>query len=598
MQERLPHRHVGVGRPLLVALLGCASRAEGRDRYRTPEESPAFGAPTFISQPPARAYPGTEFNLRPAVIGGTWPYRFALRTAPEGMGIDERKGTLTWQAPREEGLVAQVTVAVTDQAGRQAEQSFTLTVGKVAFVFVSPHGDDANPGTFEKPWKTVMRAAQPIDEPASTTLYLRGGTYAVDVPAPPEKKSANVLSILRTSPRRWMAWPGETPTIDLGWSEAQWKAALAAEQAEVDAGRKQVASTQGYGHRIYLDHQVDGLLFDGLEVKNAAYYMFVMWDGNRSNLTWRRCNMHHLYGDYAENPSFLFTFAPDRPWEKAATGEDFPFGKRPKAKPYRHMVVQDCTFADRPYDSPRGEHGGGIVWYVTQGCLVEDSRFERIERGQTVCDKDSGWDNTYRNNVFLGGFMLAAQGCNDGINFHHNFVDGTLQIGIQPGWMRNIWVHHNALRGGVVLLGGATRGPGKLDPAGKALAGPADPDTQALIRDFPLDERLILAWANVVGLPEASPGKERPFLDRVSPDRGFAERFRFASWNGNLVDERAEVVLGWSGKRMRWSELKPCGFDVTGDSGSVILDAEGHLPADSPWRGMYGREAGISGPTP
>ncbi len=583
---------------LMLAMLCCHSAARGGERYRTPEESPVFARPKFISLPLTRAYPGIEFNMRPAVTGGTWPYLFALKAAPPGMTIDEQKGILHWQAPKVEGIQFPVTVSAADQSGQAVEQSFVVTVGSADFYFVSPEGDDANPGTFEKPWKTVVRAADAVTNPVQATLYLRSGIYPVVVSAKPNQNSSNVLSITRASPRHWIAWPGEKPVIDLGWSEAQWKAALAAEQAEVDAGRKNVVSTQGYGHRIYLDHQIDGLLFDGLEVKNAAYYMFVMWDGNRSNLTWRRCHLHHLYGDYAENPAFLMTYAPDRQWEKAAPGEDFPFGKRPKAKPYRHMVVQDCTFADRPYDRPRGEHGGGIVWYVTQGCLVEDSRFERIERGQTICDKDSGWDNTYRNNVFLGGFMLAAQGFNDGIHFHHNFVDGTLQIGIQPGWVRNIWIHHNALRGGVALLGGATRGPDKLDPAGKALAGPADPDTQALIRNFPLDQRLIFAWGNVVGLPEPRPGKELPFLDRVPPDRGFAERFRFVYWDGNLVDERAEVVLGWSGKRLKWSDLKPCGFDVTGASGNVVLDAEGRLPASSPWRIRFGRDAVAVMPKP
>ena len=558
----------------------------------TPQDYPALAAPTFISLPLTSAYPGAEFNMRPAVTGGTWPYRFTLRVAPTGMAIDEHTGTITWQAPQTEQQ-AQVLVVAVDQAGKQAEQAFTVSVGKAGFLFVSPDGDDTNPGTLEKPWKTVMRAAEPVADPMQATLYLRGGTYPVSVPAKPGEKSANVLGIMRTSPRRWLAWPGEKPVIDLGWSAEKWKAALDAETGAVAAKKSDVVTTQGYGHRITLDHDIDGMLFDGLEVKNASYYMFVMWEGNRRNLTWRRCNMHHLYGDYYENSSFIFTFASDRTWDGATPENPFPFGKRPKATPYQHLIVQDCSITDRPYWNPRegAWHGGGLVWYTTQGCLVEDSRFARIERGMDVIDKDNGWDNTYRNNMFAGGFMLAAQGCNDGIDLHHNFFAGGLHIGTQPGWVRNVWIHHNAIRGSVVLMGGATSGPGKLDTGGKKLAGPADPDSQALIRAFPADQRLIHAYANVVDVPEQPSGGEEWFLNRVSADASFSAGHRFVAWNGNLVDETARIVIGWSRTYMKWSELKPCGFDAQGASGAVVLDGEGRLPATSPWRTTYGRDA-------
>lgn len=562
---------------LLTACLGAAERDAGR--YVRPEDAPAFAQPAFITQPPLRAYPGARYETRPAVTGGTWPYRFALRGAPAGMAIDPRSGAITWTAPQAEASVP-VTVTVTDLAGRQAEQSFSIAVGTAGFHFVSPEGDDANPGSFAKPWKTVMRASQPVEDPAGTTLYLRGGTYAVEVPAAAGKKNANVLAINKASPRRWAAWPGEQPVIDLGWSEEKWAAALAAERAV----KKEGASTTGYGHRVYIDHQVDGLVFDGLEFRNACFYMFLMWDGKRTGLTWRRCKLHHLWGDWRENSSFIFGFAAERKYEKAAPGETFPFGKRPESLPYRNIVLQECTVSD-----VLGEAGAGFHWYTTQGMLVEDSRFERT-RGHAFMDKDNGWDNTVRNNVFKGDVMYAAQGCNDGIDFHHNLVDGNLQIGSQPGWVRNIWIHHNALRGSIVLMGGAAEAPEKLDIGERKLAGPNDPDSQAVVRDFPADRRLIHVWANAIAVP-AQTGKEAPFLARLPHDAGFAKAFRYVSWNGNLVDERAEFIPGWGGKRTPWSALKGC-FDMDGASGVVVFDEEGRLPAASPWRTRFGRDAG------
>jgi hypothetical protein len=563
---------------LLSACLGAAERDAGR--YVRPEDAPAFAQPTFITSPPLRAYPGARYETRPAVTGGTWPYRFALRGAPTGMAIDPRSGAITWTAPQGEASMP-VTVTVTDLAGRQAEQSFSLAVGAAGFVFVSPEGDDANPGTFAKPWKTVMRARQPVEDPAGTTVYLRGGTYAVDVPAAAGKKNANVLTIDKTSPRRWAAWPGEKPAIDLGWSEEKWAAALAAERVV----KKEGASTTGYGHRVYIDHQVDGLVFDGLEFRNACFYMFVMWDGKRSGLTWRRCKLHHLWGDWRENSSFIFGFAADRKYEKAAPGETFPFGKRPESQPYRHIVLQECTVSD-----VLGEAGAGFHWYTTQGMLVEDSRFERT-RGHAFMDKDNGWDNTVRNNVFKGNVMYAAQGCNDGIDFHHNFVDGDLQIGSQPGWVRNIWIHHNALRGSVVLMGGAAEVPEKLEIGERKLAGPSDPESQAIVRDFPMDRRLIHVWANAIAVRAHTDG-EAPFLVRLSNDNGFANAYRHVAWNGNLVDERAAFSPGWGRTRVPWTTLKGC-FDIDGASGPVAFDDEGRLPAASSWRARFGRDAGL-----
>lgn len=581
---------------LLLLLCLPLAAAENDGRHVRPEDYPALAKPTFITQPPPRAYPGARYETRAAVIGGTWPYRFTLRSAPTGMTIDPARGTIAWQAPQADGS-AQVSVVATDVAGRQAEQSFSIAVGTAGFHFVAVDGDDANPGTFEKPWRTLTRAAQPVEDPANSTLYLRGGTYTIDAPAKEGKKNDGVLQIQRTSPRRWRAWPGEQPVIDLGWTEEKWKAALAAEQAEVDAKKKDVVTTQGYGHRIAIDHGIDDLLIDGLEVKNASYYMFVMWDGKRSRLTWWRCNLHHLYGDYAENSSFIFGFAAERKYEKTADGEMFPFGKRPQTTPYRHLVVQDCAITDRPYWSARegAWHGGGLVWYTTQGCLVEDTRFERIARGMAILDKDNGWDNTYRNNVIRGSVMVAAQGCADALDIHHNWIDGDLHLGSQPGWLRNLWLHHNAICGGVSLMAGATRGPGTLDAAGRKLAGPADPDSLAAIRDNPREQRMIFAWANVIDVPEQKPGGEKPYLNRVGGDAGFANAHRHVWWDGNLVDAAAELVVGWTSKRVKWSELKTC-FDMSGASGAVVLDEQGRLPADSPWRTTYGRDAGLTAP--
>ena len=45
-----------------------------------------------------KAYPGLEYNIRAVVIGGAYPFTFALSNAPSGMSINA-DGTITWPNP-------------------------------------------------------------------------------------------------------------------------------------------------------------------------------------------------------------------------------------------------------------------------------------------------------------------------------------------------------------------------------------------------------------------------------------------------------------------------------------------------------------------
>ncbi len=72
--------------------------------------------------------------------------------------------------------------------------------------YVAMDGDDSAPGTFEKPWRTVHKAARTLK--AGDTVYIRGGDYTI-----PE------AVIVRNSGREgaWITfcgYPGETPRLD------------------------------------------------------------------------------------------------------------------------------------------------------------------------------------------------------------------------------------------------------------------------------------------------------------------------------------------------------------------------------------------------
>ena len=71
---------------------------------------------------------------------------------------------------------------------------------------VSPSGDDANPGTAERPFLTFARAAQAAT--AGDVVSFRGGTHAV-----PEEVFLT-RSGSAGAPITFAAWPGETPILD------------------------------------------------------------------------------------------------------------------------------------------------------------------------------------------------------------------------------------------------------------------------------------------------------------------------------------------------------------------------------------------------
>ena len=72
--------------------------------------------------------------------------------------------------------------------------------------YVAPQGRDSNPGTLDRPWATIQKAADTLE--AGQTVYIRGGTYAISEQIRPRNMGR---------PDRWItyrAYPGEIATID------------------------------------------------------------------------------------------------------------------------------------------------------------------------------------------------------------------------------------------------------------------------------------------------------------------------------------------------------------------------------------------------
>lgn len=79
-----------------------------------------------------------------------------------------------------------------------------ITMGGEAAYYVSPEGDDNNPGSFRLPWRTISKVTDMV-EPGDT-VYIRSGVYLESVDF--------TTSGTSNAPIRILAYPGETPVID------------------------------------------------------------------------------------------------------------------------------------------------------------------------------------------------------------------------------------------------------------------------------------------------------------------------------------------------------------------------------------------------
>jgi parallel beta-helix repeat protein len=117
-------------------------------------------------------------------------------------------------------------------------------VGKASLsgYFVSPIGNDTNPGTEAKPWRTMNKAAKTLV--AGDTVYVRAGTYT---------EAVNIaVSGTADKPISVMAYPGEQPVID---------------------GNFQLNGNSN--PLVYL--KGNWIRFSGFEVKNSTYMGIEMW---------------------------------------------------------------------------------------------------------------------------------------------------------------------------------------------------------------------------------------------------------------------------------------------------------------------------------
>ncbi len=211
-----------------------------------------------------RAYPGIEYNIRAAVIGGLYPYTYALNNAPTGMTIHPSTGEIIWPNPQADS--GPITLSVTDAENTTVTSSWAITVTTSGFLFVDSSYSGTQTGSITQPYNSIENLINNTDSGNLTDIvYFRAGDYQFFGPAD---------MFIANSPHAWIAYPGETVNID--------------------AGDRYLRSDRS----VY---------FDGLYFRNFSNRGMHLWCGHHYQ-TIRRCSFTDIVStwNYNENQGFIF----------------------------------------------------------------------------------------------------------------------------------------------------------------------------------------------------------------------------------------------------------------------------------------------------
>lgn len=263
-----------------------------------------------------RAYPGIEYNIRAAVIGGSYPYVFSLSSAPEGMTINSQTGEITWSNPQ--ASAGPIILKVTDSEGTSVTTSWSITVTTSGFIFVDRSYSGTETGSINQPYNSIQDLLN-LNGHASDIVYFRAGTYKL--PTYHSNISTGMgcrLDYGGGKPHMWLAYPGETVTIDMD------------------------------------DHLIEdtsasldpSYYFDGLTFTNMTDYGFRICSGN-NYVVFRKCDFNNLVVTRSTNENMGFVFF-------ARLGDSY------------YNVFQDSVFHDY--------HGGAGIGsiYNNRKLLIED----------------------------------------------------------------------------------------------------------------------------------------------------------------------------------------------------------------------------------
>jgi hypothetical protein len=325
-----------------------------------------------------------------------------------------------------------------------------LTVSEVAVTggpmagalrFVAIDGDDAGPGTFDRPWATLRHVAATIE--AGDTVYVRGGRYR-----PTERVLFKNLDAAEGSRTLVSGWPGETAElefIDVRWNRGPDRISYGFEVMPHDAA-------------MLMAYQCDRFAFHHLTVSHSRSRGIGMDAGYES----------HQFLEKLDNlgrpPS-----ATDEPMVGSSITHCTVFRSYGPAIRFAHQrdgrVVGNklirgvsTTMAPRDANEPDELMGFGEVgrtWLRAQDQTPYfSSRSRRHQRKPPMESLDSGHlvrvEVAYNRIGWNDAEGMLVDGDVDGLRIHHNYVHDAHNRpwvwGIAPngyGTQRHIEIDHN-----------------------------------------------------------------------------------------------------------------------------------------------------------
>ena len=338
----------------------------------TPAQSANFGLEIIQPQPNLdtrnrfyKAYPGLEYNVRMAVIGGEYPYRYELLTAPSGMSIDGR-GEITWSNPSTGSSAYPISVRVTDSAGSTRTVNWSITVTTEGFLFVdSANGTPAaqgGTGRIDNPWKSLkdVYGGDTYNDKSrahhsGAFVYWRGGTYILDAYVEDCPSECRVPLVSNNKPQVWLAYPGEKPVF-------------------------RMVTPNGTGAQIITYGGGDNAYFDGLEFDlNGNTRGVGVKFGGGNNVTFRRNTSHGIRnGASGGNNSLVFITNPGRNYSiQDNIGYDVNTGYWLLGYSASNVLIENNRIYNIGYEGdshPIGPKEGTLRWFIRGNYLHDNPR--------------------------------------------------------------------------------------------------------------------------------------------------------------------------------------------------------------------------------
>lgn len=354
-----------LGVAVLAAWVCCASVALAQNHYtlemRYPDTRDSADRLYF-------AYPGIVYEIQAAVIGGNYPYTYALSNAPSGMSVRNATtgetcnfaeayasptltyapcGRITWTNPS--STASNVQLTVTDASGATDSFTWTITVGTSGWVFVdAAGGSDSNAGTLAAPWQTLNKVQSSAG--ANSRAYFRTGTYQCYTSSPACTRQAvgtteeSIDWDSSATSTIWICYPGDTCTLDFGHTAASG-------DANCPAGICTGGVEQGPIFYMF----TDTLFIDSFQVRNCHVKCF-HGHGVYGGVYWRNDFDDHASAAGGTNSSMIMTPVNGNPADGTnASG----------------MIIQDNAFHD-------SAESLAVRFYSEWKPLIENNRFENI----------------------------------------------------------------------------------------------------------------------------------------------------------------------------------------------------------------------------